>query len=245
VAKRLLLSIFFVAGGLSLIAFLFSTGRLRLNYPSKEEFPFVGTDISHHQGKIDWAKLRSEDISFVIIKATEGGDFKDPLFLANWSESKNEGYKTGAYHFYRFCKDGKEQAKNFIESVPIDPDNLPPAIDLEFGGNCKTDKSREQILEEINEFLDILQARYEMRPMIYATNEFFDQFLIGKFKDNPIWIRDIYKRPMLSDGRSWAVWQFANRGHLNGIDGYVDLNVLNGNSFGFMTGSAGDSSTSK
>ncbi|MBW2706938.1 MAG: lysozyme, partial [Deltaproteobacteria bacterium] len=37
-------------------------------------------DVSHHQGKIDWQKLRRAGIDFAYIKATEGGDFRDPRF---------------------------------------------------------------------------------------------------------------------------------------------------------------------
>jgi lysozyme len=213
-----------------LIAYLISIGKLRFNYPDKNEFLIVGIDISHHQGNIRWEELKTENISFVIIKATEGGDYKDPLFKTNWVNSKKEGYKTGAYHFYRICKDGKEQAKNFIETVPNDEDNLPASIDLEFGGNCKTDKPSEQILKEVNDFLEAVENHYHKRPIIYATQEFYDQFLVGQFKNHPIWIRDIYGKPKLSDGRDWLLWQFANRGHLQGIDTYVDLNVLNGKS---------------
>lgn len=35
----------------------------------------------------------------------------------------------------------------------------------------------------------------------------------------------------LTDGRPWSIRQLVNRGHLNGIDTYVDINVLNGRSF--------------
>lgn len=227
--KLLIAGISMCAAGL-LLAYLLSTGYIRFNYPDKDEFPIRGIDISHHQGEIRWPELRQEHISFVIIKATEGGDYKDPLFLENWAKSKAEGYHTGAYHFYRICKDGQEQAKNFLETVPNEADNLPPTVDLEFGGNCKTDKSQDQILKEVNQFLGILEAHYKKRPIIYATNEFYTQILAGNVGRYPIWIRDIYKRPVLSDGKEWHIWQFANRGHLSGIDTYVDLNVLNGKS---------------
>ena len=74
-----------VLGSLTLVAlllgYLLFIGKIRFNYPSKKEFPILGIDISNHQGKITWTELRKENISFVIIKATEGGDYKDPLFL--------------------------------------------------------------------------------------------------------------------------------------------------------------------
>lgn len=217
-----------------LLAYLLFHGQIRFNYPDKKEFPIVGIDISHHQGEIHWRELRTENISFIIIKATEGGDYKDPRFKANWTKSKEEGYKTGAYHFYRVCKNASEQAKNFIECVPNEPDNLPPTVDLELGGNCKTDKTKDQIIREINEFLHVLETHYKKRPIIYTTYEFYDQYLVDQFKSHPIWIRDIFKRPELSDKRKWSIWQFANRAHLNGIDAYVDLNVLNGDFAGMQ-----------
>jgi lysozyme len=212
----------------SVLTYLLFTGWIRFNYPSLEEFPVRGIDISHHQGKISWEKLKAENISFVIIKATEGQDYKDPLFTENWNNSKQAGYQTGAYHFYRFCKDGKVQANNFIETVPNQPDNLPPTIDLEFGGNCNAEKTKEQITQEITEFLELLEFHYKKKPIIYVTREFYDSYLVGNFNSYPIWMRDIFRQPNFDDGREWFMWQFANRGHLEGIEGYVDLNVVKG-----------------
>lgn len=215
---------------IGLLGYLLWDGRIRFNYPDKEEFPVVGIDISHHQGKINWDKLKEEDISFVIIKATEGGDYRDSMFHQNWENSVKHRYKTGAYHFYRLCTDGKSQATNFIEVVPASDENLPPAVDLEFGGNCKTDKSKDEIIKEIDQFLDMVEAYYRKKPVLYATREFYEEYLIDNFLDYPLWIRDIFGQPKLKGEREWHIWQFANRGHLNGIDGFVDLNVLNGKS---------------
>ena len=35
--------------------------------------------------------------------------------------------------------------------------------------------------------------------------------------------------------RSWTFWQHSETGHVNGIDGYVDFNVFNGDSTAFKT----------
>jgi lysozyme len=223
-----LFSIGVVAAGL---LYLLYHGWVRFNYPDKDEFPILGIDISHHQGKIDWTELRTEEIKFVIIKATEGGDYKDPNFESNWTMSHGEQYKTGAYHFYRLCKNGREQAANFIQTVPANEHDLPPTVDLEFGGNCETNKSKQQILAEVREFLDSLETHYHKKPILYATREFYDEYVVGELTEYPLWIRDIFREPKLKDGRPWHLWQFANRGHLRGIKGYVDLNVLRGDSF--------------
>jgi lysozyme len=220
-----------IFGGLAsiLVVFLFFKGYVRFNYPSFEEYPIQGIDISHHQGEIEWDKIPKENVSFVFMKATEGGDYVDPKFAENWKNARSRQFPVGAYHFYRLCKSGVEQANNFIATVPREDKQLPPVIDLEFGGNCETDKSEEQILREIQEFMELIQAHYGQTPIIYATKEFYEDYLQNRFKENPIWIRDIYRKPALVDEKEWILWQFANRGHLEGIDFYVDLNVFNGN----------------
>ncbi|UOQ64973.1 glycoside hydrolase family 25 protein [Hymenobacter volaticus] len=216
------------------VAFMFYQGLLRLNYPSYEQFPIQGIDISHHQGDIDWNELTKDKISFVFIKATEGGDFKDPKFQANWANAKNTNLLVGAYHFYRLCKTGTEQANNFMSTVPKNDKNLPPVIDLELGGNCQTNKTDEQIIQEIQDYINIIKEHYGQAPIIYVTIEFYDKFLQNRFTDYPIWIRDIHSKPELSDKRSWTFWQFANRGHIKGINGYVDFNVFNGDKSKFQ-----------
>ena len=204
------------------------TGYLRFNYPTFEEYPIQGIDVSHHQKEIKWGQIDKQEAQFVFIKATEGGDFKDKAFKRNWDEAKKYNLVVGAYHFFTFCKSGEEQSKNFIETVPLENGVLPPVIDLEFGGNCSTTKNKEDIIKEINVLENNLYRYYKKKPILYVTEPFYNKFLIGRFEDNPLWFRDVYKTPQIKNGRNWTFWQYGNRGHLNGIEAYVDLNVFNG-----------------
>ncbi|MBL3658042.1 glycoside hydrolase family 25 protein [Fulvivirga sediminis] len=209
-------------------AIFFYTGYLRFSYPSLEEYPIQGIDISHHQGNIDWEKLTKENMAFVFIKATEGGDYTDPKFVENWKNAQQQDIEVGAYHFYRLCRSGAEQASHFIATVPYNSNNLPPVVDLEFGGNCETDQSPEQLIREIDIFLASVEDHYHKKPIIYATQKFYDEYLQDQFSENPIWLRGIFGKPSLIDGRPWTFWQFANRGHLSGVETYVDINVFHG-----------------
>ncbi|GAK60789.1 glycoside hydrolase family 25 [Candidatus Vecturithrix granuli] len=207
---------------------LFSTGILRMNYPDSQRFPVRGIDISHHQQTIDWQKLRQEQIQFVLIKATEGGDFKDRLFLENWRKAKEAGFIRGAYHFFTFCRPGKEQAQNFIDTVPVEPGTLSPVIDLEFGGNCQTRPSRASLLQELIEYIAAIEQVYGQTPVLYVTYEAYNVYLTGELEQLALWIRDIFWHPRLPDNRAWRFWQYSNRGRLQGIPTYVDLNVFHG-----------------
>ena len=58
----------------------------------------MGIDVSHHQGKIDWAKVKASGVEFAIIRAgyrgqTSGGIYEDAYFKTNhgasWLSSKS------------------------------------------------------------------------------------------------------------------------------------------------------------
>lgn len=209
--------------------YVFNQGYIRMNYPSFEEYPVQGIDISHHQQKIEWNALNKQAVQFIFIKATEGGNHKDSLFQENWRQARAQKIPSGAYHFFTFCKEGEEQARNYIHYVPKDSIDLPPIIDLEYGGNCLEANRKEDLIGEIGTYLDIIEDHYQRKVIIYTTNEFYKRNLINKFPDNPIWIRDILSKPKLPDGRDWLFWQFANKGRLDGIHTDVDLNAFAGN----------------
>ena len=220
---------------LGLIAVIyFELGYIRFNYPDTDTYPVRGIDISHHQDVIDWDVLTRSNIQFAFIKATEGGDHKDTLFKRNWERAGDIGLVRGAYHFLTFCKPGIEQALNFIQTVPVDKNSLPPAIDLEFSGDCQARPSKEEVQHEISVFAKLVEQRYGKTPIIYTTNDSYLAFLEGEDLGYPIWIRDIYSEPKLPDGAKWDFWQFTHRGRLHGINGFVDLNVYNGSSEEFQ-----------
>lgn len=207
---------------------LINNGYIWFVYPNKKKYPIKGIDISHHQGKIDWEKLKYENIKFVFIKATEGHDFIDEDFINNWNNSKKIGLIRGAYHFYSLRIPGKDQAFNFIANVPKEENTLPPVIDLEFGGNSKVRPTREEFKKELFDFIYEIESYYNKKPIFYITNTFFNIYL----KDDEdllkydIWIRNIYYEPRKIDGKEWIFWQYNCRGHMDGIKGFVDLNVF-------------------
>ncbi len=208
-------------------------GYLRFNYPSWKQFPVQGIDVSHHQGEIDWQAIDQSRYSFVFMKATEGGDFKDTRFLENWRNAKQQGFAVGAYHFFRNCTSGLAQANNFIATVPNEQDSLPPVVDLEFMGNCQTDLTVAEIQQQIHIMLDALTSYYQKQPILYVTEEFYLAYLTQGFEDYALWYRDIYKQPKIDANRQWQFWQYSNRGKISGIATYVDLNVFNGSTQDF------------
>ena len=215
------------AVALALLGFFF--------YPSFEIarlwYDVIGVDVSHHQGSIDWQKLKRDGISFAYIKATEGGDFVDPLFKINWDASLSADMATGAYHFFTQCKSGSEQAANFIKSVPLDQRSLPPVLDAE-QLDCKGNPSSFDTVNEINSFLNVVETHFGCRPIIYTTPDFETAFLQGKLTNETYWPRSIFWPPGYRK-ESWKFWQYHFAGRRDGVEGPVDLDAFRGSSAEF------------
>lgn len=190
-----------------------------------------GVDVSRWQGNINWGKLRAQGANFAYIKATDGGDHLDPMFMRNWRNADAAGLKRGAYHFFYWCRTAGEQADWFIRNVPRVQGALPPVIDVEWNGDssCKRRPSREKVLEKMQVFMDKLERYYGQRPIIYTSPDFYRDNLRGAFLDYPFWLRAVAAHPSkVYPGRRWLFWQYSGSGLSHGVSGRVDLNVFHG-----------------
>lgn len=200
------------------------TGVIWHNDWFAKSYEVKGLDISHHQGPIDWKTVQEKnDFAFIYMKATEGHDFIDHRFEVNWREAQNEGFRVGAYHFFSMRSPGEVQAKNYIQTVPVKADSLPPMIDIEIHLKHDPDKVR----QELQSLADELEKHYEKKPIFYVTYRTYQTYIKGHFKDYDLWIRDIFKHPSLED-RNWLIWQYSCRERVEGIDGFVDINAFHG-----------------
>lgn len=193
-----------------------------LTYASNDTSDFIlGIDVSHHQKTINWDTVKGQGVSFAYIKATEGSDFNDTLFKSNYVCAKNAGILVGAYHFFTFCSSAKDQFKNFSENVLAVFGDLPPAVDVEFVGNCKKRPSIDSLHKELSYFLVKIQHVYGVSPLIYTTEDFYERYKLNLFDNYHFWIRSINKRPQIKI-KNLVIWQF-NIGNMNGIS----KNVMN------------------
>lgn len=214
----------------AILVMLILSGRLWFNMPSKTRYPVRGVDVSHYQGKIDWEVIAQQDITFAFIKATEGSGTVDECFADNWEASRNAGLYTGAYHFFSFDSGGDTQAENFIQTVPVQTDALPPVIDLEYyrSENLPT---TETVRENLQIMLDALTRHYGKTPIIYTTNQCYEEYLKGTDMDYILWIRSVFTPPSSKLEPEWSFWQYNPRGLLDGYEGdeqFIDLNAYCG-----------------
>ena len=186
-----------------------------------------GIDISHYQGDINWKMLEQTrqgqfPISFVFMKATEGGDYADDKFVANFDSARAHGFIRGAYHFYNPKTDANKQADFFIQSVKLEPGDLPPVLDIE-----KKGKDMKKLQQDLKVWLRKVESHYGVKPIIYASYKFKTRYLNDSvFNSYPYWIAHYYVDSVRYQG-DWKFWQHTDVGTLPGIDEKVDLNVFN------------------
>lgn len=191
-------------------------------------YSVYGIDISHHQGEINWERLKKgtagePPISFVYIKATEGGSHNDRHFAKNWSAAKKYGFVRGAYHYFGTKSSGEKQAKKFIGCVRLEPGDLPPVVDVE-----ENPKNANAYREELKTFIKIVEEHYGVKPIIYTYKKFHERYIDHVyFKEHPLWIAR-YNATTPAINAEWIMWQCTEKGKLPGISEKVDINVLNG-----------------
>lgn len=196
-------------------------------YPSG--YSVHGIDISRYQGIVDWEILRNADIknvpvSFVFMKGTEGVSIVDDNFNLNFYESRKNGLLRGVYHFYTPDVDGRRQAEFFMKQVHLEPGDLPPVLDVEKAGELTVS----QLQREVRKWLDLVEQRYGVKPIIYSGYKFKQKYLSDSvFNQYPFWIAHYYVEKLAYRGK-WHFWQYTDCGQVAGIKGPVDCNIFNG-----------------
>lgn len=198
----------------------------------KEKKNTIGVDLSAYQADVDMAGLKSQGISFVYIKATEGSSHQDSKFRDNWNNAQDAGLLAGAYHFFSYDSPGDTQAENFIRTVGHDiAGRLIPAVDVEYYGDKEENPpDEEDVVRELSVFLDALEKEYGVEPLIYTRPAIYEKYIRGSFDGYKIWMSSPFAPLKWNYKGDWYIWQYLTRGILEGYSGgekYIDLNVLN------------------
>ncbi|MEL1240174.1 glycoside hydrolase family 25 protein [Flavobacterium flavipallidum] len=193
----------------------------------KNEGKAIGIDVSEYQDEIDWSEVETLDdyeLSFVFVRATVGNDRLDKRFEENWFQTKENKLIRGAYHYYRPNENSLEQAELFIKTVRLEKGDLPPVLDIE---KLPENQSMERLKVGLKRWLVMVEAHYKVKPIIYTSERYYDDFLKKEFSDYLFWIANynFYREKIEED---WLFWQFTEKASVSGIKGNVDVNIFNG-----------------
>ena len=181
-----------------------------------------GIDVSHHQGDINWKKVKETqpELAFIYIKCTEGKDYVDPKFKANAEGAAAVGYKVGAYHYFRMTSSAHSQFENFkaqMDAVHID---LIPMVDVERDDG----KPRKELQDSLQVLLNLLTDAYGKEPMIYGTNRSYNELCAPEFNNYLLYIgRYGENKPVVKGPSHYTIWQYSERAKIPGIPKPVDM----------------------
>ena len=140
------------------------------------------------------------------------------------------GVPRAAYHFFYFCTPAAQQARWFIQNVPVDRSAMPPVLDMEWNPQSPTCRLRPDaatVRAEMSTFLEIVERHYGKKPIIYTSVDFFEDNNLSTFRDYPYWLRSVAGHP---DDKQppFHLLAIHGTGIVPGIAGKTDINVFNG-----------------
>lgn len=188
-----------------------------------------GIDVSVHNGKIDWKKVKADGIEFAMIRAGYGNvpSQKDKRFEENYMGARAEGIKVGVYWFsYAYnTKMAEEEAAVCLEILDGRTIAMPIAFDFEYASVNYAARKGVTVTRALATDIaaaftkKIRAAGYD--SMIYTNYDYISRYYdLTKLSDSYLWLAVWSKyRP----ARPHSMWQYSAEGCVSGISGSVDM----------------------
>jgi GH25 family lysozyme M1 (1,4-beta-N-acetylmuramidase) len=186
----------------------------------------LGIDIYRYQTVTDWNAVRQHGVSFVYVKATDGGGPAIVPADGQVRGAQSVGLPVGLYHYAQLSPSPEAQADVLTAEVQrLDATGLPPALDLEDphrpGGAARDFAFRFLSRLRANGFGSVtLYANVSMLNGITADTLGVPGTVVWAAAYGP---NDGRRHPLNYGGRA-DIHQYTSVGAVPGISGHVDLN---------------------
>ena len=195
---------------------------------------WLGVDVSYHQGKIRWDEVADAGVRFAMLRlghraVSDGVVRLDTRWEENYTGAREAGLPVGVYFYSQAIsvEEAREEAAFVLDALDGRRLDFPVVFDWEIysaaGRNANMDP------ETVNACAiafceEILKGGYE--PMVYFNldldNRFWDLENLQQ-QGYGFWLA------MYRDTMNWpyeaAMWQYTDKGKVDGIDTPVDLNL--------------------
>lgn len=183
-------------------------------------------DISHWNNQIDFNALKN-DVDGVIMKVSQGNNFRDTMFETYYQQATAAGLKVGAYVFMVATSpaEAKAEANFAIRCLNGKPMPLGIWLDIE-DTKILTPSFEDHCVTELSAWK---AEGYNVG--IYANLNWYRSYMSDVLKLYPLWIARYGKNNGLPNAESkpsidMFMWQYTSRGSAAGISGAVDLNEV-------------------
>ncbi|MBD5460181.1 MAG: hypothetical protein HDR26_04460 [Lachnospiraceae bacterium] len=193
-----------------------------------------GIDVSKYQGSIDWEKVAADGVEFAIIRlgyrgyGKEGTIVEDETFKANIAGANAAGVKVGVYFFAQAIteEEALEEARFVLDLIAPYKVDFPVVYDVEktreSSGRMNQLTQEERTRVTITFLNAIREAGYT--PMLYGNMEMLSVLIdVEQLEEYEKWYA--YYGSQLYFPYEYSIWQYSEKGVVNGINGDVDLNI--------------------
>ena len=190
-----------------------------------------GIDVSQHQGKIDWEKVKADGVKFAILRAGYGKNNIDQQFKRNIAECNRLGIPVGVYWFsYALSVDMAINEANYclaaIKPYKVD---FPVFFDFEYDSvdyakRCGVTITANSACAMAIAFMQKVKASGYVAGW-YANTDYIKRYLNNHVLEQfPLWIANYASKYSYSGKAPVVMWQYSSSGIVNGVPGNCDMN---------------------
>ena len=203
-------------------------GYISSNGSVIEGAKYKGIDVSEHNGKIDWKKVKADGIDFAIIRCGYGMDEPgqdDDYWEYNVSECERLGIPYGVY-LYSYADSttrASKEADHTLRLLEGHNPQLPVYYDLEEKSLESTSK-RTLLANMAKTYCNKIEDAGYVAG-VYSNTNWWNNYLTSSVFDQ--WDRWVaqYNYECRYQGE-YTLWQCTSTGKVDGIKGNVDINFM-------------------
>lgn len=189
----------------------------------------LGVDVSSNQGMIDFEKVKASGIEFVILRSTLKTGNPDPMFERYYQQAEEVGLPISVYK-YSYAQTPAQSFNEAVSVVKLLNGRLCTIwLDVENSEQIKI-VGKAGLTAIINAFMDYCVASgYDVG--IYCNLSWYKNYISADLKKKyKFWIARYGKNNGKIDEQYMpnvgeAIWQYTSKGTVNGINGFVDMDI--------------------
>lgn len=203
-----------------------------LSYADNNYKSFLVIDVSDHNGKIDWKKVKDSGVQGAMIRVGYRGwgtaeIVEDERFQSNLAGAKSQGINVGVYFYSQATtpEEAIEEAEFVMDKIWGRGIKLPVAFDMEpfMGQERFAEHSTAQKTEMADAFLKVVE-KFGYEGILYGNPTWLSNDVdMKKLAKYSIWLA--HYNTYTDWPYEFRMWQFTSEGRVNGISGDVDLNL--------------------
>jgi len=192
----------------------------------------AGIDVSAHNQKIDWEKVKKAGVDFAILRCGFGQDHKsqdDKYYARNIAECERLEIPYGVY-IYSYALNTKQASSEADHALRLIKGHTPKYgvwFDMEDADGYKKKHgmpSNKTLVNICIEFCDKM-IKNGYKTGIYASLSWFNnQLKDSKLDKYDKWVAQWNDR--CSYTKDYVMWQYTSSGLVDGISGRTDMNIM-------------------